>query len=420
MPGGADSDEMLAIEGGEPVRHKPWPTYEHGTGPFDPATQEAVASVLASGRLFRYDTREPDETNAGQLESGLTRYFGSCYAIGLCSGTAALTTALLALDLPAGAAVACPAFGFPATASAILLAGLKPVLVGIDSNLHMDVVDVSELGRRCGAELAAIVLVHMRGLAAPINDFVTCAAELEIPLIEDAIPALGCEYEGRKVGTFGVAGCFSMQSDKTINTGEGGFLITNDAVLHERAVLLAGAFEGRYRFHLGELQTCADGDLPLYNFRIDELRAALAREQLLSLDDRVRVLRRNYARIVSEIEPLGGLRVRRSPDPEGYLGDSLVFFVDPARAEWVADALTAEGVTARNFGSTVDPNARAFWTWRFMGGHKTATVEALHSSVDHLRAAIDVSLSPRLTEEDIVDCVTAIRKVVEANAYQPV
>jgi dTDP-4-amino-4,6-dideoxygalactose transaminase len=401
----------LAISGGTRVRAAPWPTYEYGTGPFSEDAQRDIARVLASGRLFRYDARPVGETEAEKLERALCDYFGTSYALAVTSGTAALTVALLALDIPSGSTVACPAFGFPATASAILLAGLKPALVAVDENLH---IDVGDLASRYGDTLGAVVVVHMRGFAAPVTDVLRCAAGWSVPLVEDAVPALGVSYAGRRLGTFGEAGCFSTQSDKAINTGEGGFLITDDALLHERAVLFSGAFEGRHRFHLHKLEESNQWRLPLYNFRIDEMRAALAHSQLCTLDARMGTLKENYTYVTSRISSIPGLRVRQPTVPEAYLGDALVFFVEPEHAEWIAEALTAEGVTARNFGAGRDPNARAFWTWEFMGGHDAAGTEPFRESVVHLRSAIDVALPAVLTQDDLDDCVTAIEKVMAA------
>lgn len=409
-PAGSEGSVGLAVEGGSPVRRRPWPTYEHGMGPFDSTAQQVVSTVLQSGRLFRYDTRDVGETEAGRLEQALRDHFGSKHALALTSGTAAIAVALMALDLPPGSRIACPAFGFPATASAIMLAGHEPALVAVDENLHFD---VDDLRARFSDGLAAIVLVHMRGMAGPVEQVLAYAADRGIPVIEDAVPALGCRYEGRLLGTFGAAGCFSMQSDKTVNTGEGGFLLTDDDELHERAVLLAGAFEGRHRFHFDDLDHRTGYQLPLYNFRIDELRSALAHRQLLSIETRVELMRHHYAQVSAALEGLTAVRLRQPSVPDAFLGESLVFFVDPELAEWVAAAITAEGVAARNFGSRIDPNARAFWTWEFTGAHLAADEEHLRDTVAHLRGAIDISLSYRLERRDVDDCIAAVTKVIE-------
>ena len=116
--------------------------------------------------------------------------------------------------------------------------------------------------------------------------------EFDVPVFEDAVPALGAELRGRKLGTFGLAGAFSTQSDKSLNCGEGGFLITDDATIFARAVVLSGAYEGRYRRHFPDAEPpiTTDLDLPLFSFRMDEIRAALLRSELERLPLRLELL----------------------------------------------------------------------------------------------------------------------------------
>lgn len=405
----------LAIYGGTPTRLEPWPQYIHGTGDFPREVFDAVGSVLKSGRLFRYDTRSSSETATGKLEESLCQYFGSKYALAVSSGTAALALAIMALDLPAGSEVACPAFGFPATASAVLLAGCIPRVFAVDDNLHFDIED---LQRRWTSEVRAVIVVHMRGSASPVDKIVDFARSRNVSVIEDAVPALGCRLHGKLLGTFGKVGCFSTQSDKMINTGEGGFLITDSEAIIERAIILSGAFEGRYLKHLKQLKIVeSEFCLPLFNFRIDEVRSAIALAQLPGVDAKARAMRENYDYVVDRIETIEGLRIRKSIEPKSYIGDSLVFFVDLVRAQFVADALVAEGISARSLGSSIVPNVRAFWQWHFierwnenlrMGG-----IEALRPSASMLRSAIDVPLSCRLTKRDMDDLVIALKKIFD-------
>ncbi|MFH1893672.1 MAG: aminotransferase class I/II-fold pyridoxal phosphate-dependent enzyme [Candidatus Zixiibacteriota bacterium] len=318
---------QLALNGGQPVRSRPWPNYMQGTGGFGEATKKEIMRVLDSGRLFRYDSRSLSDTAAGRLESALAEYFGSKHVLLVSSGTAALTLALLALDLPQGFEAVCPAFGFPATASAILMARGIPRLIAVDRDLHFSLPD---LERRWNERIKAIIVVHMRGFASQVDAIVEFATSRGVHVIEDVVPAFGARLEGKLLGTFGRVGCFSTQSDKMINTGEGGFLITDDLRLCERAVLLSGAFEGNCFKHFADLTSVeSEFNLPLFNFRIDELRAALALCQLQDLDMRISTLRRNYEYVAGRVSELPGIRLREPVESGSFLGDSLVFFVDP-------------------------------------------------------------------------------------------
>jgi dTDP-4-amino-4,6-dideoxygalactose transaminase len=406
------SSTRLAVHGGSPVRTRPWPTYDQGTGPFSSASKKELLRALNSGRLFRYDSRDYSDTAAGRLELALATFFDTRYALAVSSGTAALTLAILGLDLAPGSEVACPAFGFPATASAVMLAGAKPRVVGVDRNLHFD---LPGFMRNWTDKIQAIIVVHMRGFASPIESIVEFAGAKGVPVVEDAVPALGARRRGRLLGTFGNVGCFSTQSDKTINTGEGGFLITDNRKVYERALLMSGAFEGRYRGHVAALtEVHSEFSLPLFNFRIDELRAALALSQIQEVDTLVAKLGRNYDYVTQRISELPGLRLREPVGPGDYLGDSLVFFTGAENASLIATALRAEGIRARSFDSADWPNVRAFWNWEFIEADLRSH-GGLNISQDILCQAIDIPLSPRLEQADLEDLVRAIGKVM--NAY---
>jgi dTDP-4-amino-4,6-dideoxygalactose transaminase len=244
-----------------------------------------------------------------------------------------------------------------------------------------------------------------------------------VPLFEDAVPALGAELNGRKLGTFGLAGGFSTQSDKSLNSGEGGFMVTNDSALYARAVVLAGAYEGRIARHFTDGPPPLDTDLalPLLSLRMDEIRAALLRSELVRLPQRLECFHRNYAYVAAALADVAGIQIRQPVAPGAYLGEAFIFRVpddgEPgARAQWFADALCAEGIDARNLGSARDTNVRAFWNWRFLfPGADVPQIQAqLPVTTGYLQDAVDVALSSTLSREDCDDLVTAVRRVAAA------
>ncbi|MGV9329660.1 DegT/DnrJ/EryC1/StrS family aminotransferase [Streptosporangium sandarakinum] len=412
---GQTEDTRLALYGGSPVRRAPWPTYDKGAVFVHPEDEEAAMRAVRSHLYFRYDHRAQHETECGALEEELRSYFGSRHALAVSSGTAALALAIMAAGIPPGSLVACPGFTFVATPSAIVLAGCTPLLVEVDENLHMD---LDDLRRRWTPEIKAILVVHMRGFAADMEALTRFAAEMGVPVIEDAVPALGAELRGRKLGTFGLAGAFSTQSDKSLNCGEGGFLVTDDSVLFARAVVLSGAYEGRFRRHFpdGDPPIGTDLDLPLLSFRMDEIRAALLRSELERLPVRLERFRANYSYVAAALAGVPGIEIRQPVAPGAYLGEAFIFRVPGGDAEWFARALRHEGIDARNLGSDEDVNVRVFWNWRFMFGGLTAEqVRALlPATTRHLREAVDVPLSSSLSPDDCGQLVRAVRKVAEA------
>jgi dTDP-4-amino-4,6-dideoxygalactose transaminase len=408
-------DTRLAVHGGNPVRRTPWPTYDKGAVFVLPEDEEAALRAIRRHHYFRYDHRSHQDTECGRFEEELRRYFGIKHALAVSSGTTALALPIMAAEIPPGSAIACPGFTFAATPSAIVLAGCRPFLVEVDENLHMDLAD---LRRRWTPDIKAIMAVHMRGFASDMAALTRFAAEMGVPLFEDAVPALGAELNGRKLGTFGLAGGFSTQSDKSLNCGEGGFLVTNDSVLFARAVVLSGAYEGQFRRHFpdGDPPIDSDLNLPLFSFRMDEIRAALLRAEFARLTIRLKCFRRNYDYVAAALSGVSGIAVRQPVASGAYLGEAVVFRVPDGNAKWFARALCHEGIDARNFGSDEDNNVRAFWNWRFLFGAKevSAIKALLPNTARYLEQAVDIPLSSTLSVQDCDQLVEAVRKVAAA------
>jgi dTDP-4-amino-4,6-dideoxygalactose transaminase len=409
-----DASWKLAVDGGSKVRDLAWPSYDKGNVELGLDDEAAALRAVRSKRLFRYDNRPYASTEVGQLEIELGRFFDCKYALACASGTTAIALGLLSVGVKPGDTVACPAFTFAATPSAIVLAGAKPLIIDVDENLHMD---PDDLAARLTPDVRAVVAVHMRGFASDMAALAAVADAHGIPVIEDAVPALGVALNGRQLGTFGKVGAFSTQSDKSINTGEGGFLITSDRDVYARAIVLTGAYEKRLYQHIPEETAgLCDLDLPIFSFRMDEIRGAIARQQLQRLGATVETYQRNYDYVVAQIADLAEIKIRRPVAPKAYLGESLIFRIpdaDDAQLSWFLRALTAEGIDARHLGDRGSPNVRCFWNWRFnFPGLSAEDVMALRPrSAGYLREVIDVPMSITLSRADCDDLATALRKV---------
>src|SRR6185437_15406425 len=197
-----------------------------------------------------------------------------------------------------------PAYTWNATANAVVAARAVPVLAEVDDSLTLDPADVR---RRITPRTKALLPVHMRGGPADMDALTAIASEHKLALIEDVCQAAGASYHGRRLGTFGDAGAFSLQFNKIITTGEGGVLITDRDDLLDIAL---------------DVHDCANSvrrgiGLPKfarYNFRASELTGAVARVQLTRLDGLLERMRRNHARLSAEIGGLPGLTLRRGND----------------------------------------------------------------------------------------------------------
>ena len=415
--GGAPSPrarDRLALYGGQPIRTKPWPTYDKGFVMVDDDDVRAAEEVVRSRRLFRYDTRPFEESQAGQLELEMAKYLGARFAVATTSGTTALSLALLGHGIGREDTVAVPAFTFPGAASAVYLSGARLRLIEVDENLNMD---VSDLATKLDG-LSAVIVCHMRGVASSIEEIRRITAARGILLVEDAVPVFGTTYNGRMLGTFGDAGCFSFQSDKAICCGEGGLVVTPDQTAFERMARMAGTFEGRLRRHTDGfgVEKITDGrEAPILSWRLDEMRAALARVQLRRASARHARALANYAAVSAAVDALPGWRRRVCPGaPDGIAGDSLIVRPpDDIDGHVIVEALRAEGIDARLFNDPLENNARCFLQWRFAFPHLSddEVLALAPRTAALLSHAVDIPLSPLMTEEDRSDLVRSLEKV---------
>lgn len=229
-----------------------------------PEEEQAVLAVLRSGQLAQ-------GARVAEFEEAFARYIGVRQAIAVSSGTAALIVALRAHGIGPGDEVLVPTFTFAATANAVLLVGAQPVLVDITNDDFS--IDSARVEAAITSRTRAIIPVHLFGHPCDMASLTEISRRHELVLIEDASQAVGASWEGGKVGSFGT-GCFSFYATKSMTTGEGGMLVTDDEDVARRARLLRNQGEGeRYRT-----------DLLGANYRMTELAAALGLAQLPKLD----------------------------------------------------------------------------------------------------------------------------------------
>ena len=248
----------------------------------------AVKEVLESGMLAQ-------GPKVSELEASFAAYCGTKYAVALSSGTAALHTALLAAGVQAGDEVITTPFSFIATVNTILMVGAKPVLVDIDPkscNLSASLVE-----KAVTPQTKAILPVHLYGQPCDVEQLESIAAKHKLLIIEDACQAVGATYKNKKAGAFGDFGCFSLYATKNIVSGEGGIVTTNrkeyaDAMKRFRQHGMSGTYEYE---HLG------------YNYRLTDIQAAVAVEQLKKVSDFTQARQANAARLDRGLKGVKGL-----------------------------------------------------------------------------------------------------------------
>ncbi|MBI1173258.1 aminotransferase class I/II-fold pyridoxal phosphate-dependent enzyme [bacterium] len=363
--------------------------------PIPPAAREAIDQLLASGDLFRYTAAK--DAPVALLEAEFAELMGARYALAVSSCSAALFLSLKALDLPRGAKVLIPAFTFAAVPSAVVHANCVPVLVEVGANYRVDMADFA--AKLPGA--AAVLISHMRGHTSDMDAIMALCDAAGVPVVEDAAHSLGTEWHGRKIGTIGKIGCFSFQSYKLVNAGEGGILVTDDPELAARAVIMSGAYEHNWKKHPGLQNSYMrwQNALPLYNMRMQNLSAAVIRPQLPEVAGRVAKGRAGHDRVAARLNQSPWLCVPEALPPEERAPDSIQFNLKGRWSDAEALLFQAEakqrGVAVQVFGLSQD-NARAFWNWQFLGD-----IPDLPKTRAMLMRACDVRLPTRLTEAEL-------------------
>jgi len=393
----------------------------HDAEPIPPAAREAIDALLQSGDLFRYTA--PQDAPVALLEREFAEMIGSKYALAVSSCSAALFLSLKALGLPRDARVLIPGFTFAAVPSSVVHADCQPVLCEVGENYRVNLADFEA---RLDQDIAAVIISHMRGHTSDMDAIMALCDARGIPVIEDAAHSLGTVWDGKNIGTIGKIGCFSFQSYKMINAGEGGIMITDDADLVARAVIMSGAYEHNWKKHkgprgdnTGALEAAFgrwQNQLPLYNLRMSNLSAAVIRPQLPELLRRVRDGRANHDHVAAKLNSSPFLSVPDPLGPEVRAPDSIQFNLvglDEGQTRAFAEAAGANGVKVQVFGLSAD-NARAFWNWQFI-----ADLPELPQTRAMLMQACDVRL-PVYLKSDQLDAIAEVLIGAAAEAAGPV
>jgi dTDP-4-amino-4,6-dideoxygalactose transaminase len=370
--------------------------------PIPEAARAEIDRLLMSGDLFRYTAASG--AAVALLEEEFAALLGARYALAVSSCSAALFLSLKALDLPKGARVLIPAFTFAAVPSSVVHADCVPVLVEVGENYRVDMADFAEKLPQADA----VMISHMRGHTSDMDAIMALCDTAGVPVIEDAAHSLGTAWGGRNIGTIGKVGCFSFQSYKLVNAGEGGIMVTDDPEIAARAIIMSGAYEANWKKHPGLTNSCAhwQNKLPLYNLRMQNLSAAVIRPQLPLVAERVAKGRAGHDRVADQLNRSQHLCVPAALGPEERAPDSIQFNLvggwSDAEAEAFQIAARARGVSVQVFGLS-EGNARAFWNWQFLG-----EPPELPQTRAMLMRACDVRLPVRLTEDELDYIAAAI------------
>jgi len=338
----------LAINGGEPLLpdglETEWPV-------FDEREKEALVQVLESGKWCSasfYFEGEGDRSRVEKFEKDFANFIGTKYATAVPNGTQALELALRAIGLRPGEEVIVSAATFISSASGVVLANGVPVFVDIDPETYQMAPEAVE--EAITEKTKAIEAVHYGGYPANMDRIKEIAQEHDLFVIEDAAEAHGSEWRGKRVGSLGDVGCFSLQLGKPLTCGEGGVVTYDDEEIAKRIRSYAGSSGGSG----GEEY---DGHIPTGNYRLSEFLAAILLSQLPRLEEQTEIRDehgRYFAQKLKRIKGLSALKRDPRVTKRGYY----FYFLRYDSSQWEGvdrdhflEALRAEGVpcgTAHN------------------------------------------------------------------------
>ncbi len=369
-----------------------------------------AVEVLESGRLHRYNVAAGETSEAALLEAEYAQYQGVDYALATTSGGTAIQIALRVAGVKPGDPVLANAYTLAPVPGAIHGVGGKAVLVEIDQNWHTDLGDLEAKAVASGAKV--FLLSHMRGHIANMSAITDICARHGITLIEDCAHTMGATWDGVRSGNFGALAAFSTQTYKHLNSGEGGFLTTNDPALIAAAVVQSGSYM-LYSGHgaIPDMEVFEQNRLmqPNLSSRMDNLRAAILRPQLVRIEENVARFNERYDVLWEGLSKLPDLRLPVPDTREFHVGSSIQFqAVGVENIPMFIEACAARGVELKWFGAA-EPKAftSRFDSWQYLG-----EAPELPQTLEVLSTTCDMRVPLTFDVADCVDIVDIIRDVL--------
>ena len=388
------------------------------TRPFtqqEPINQEAIdaaTKVLKSGRLHRYNTIENELSEAALLEEEYATYQQSKYCLACASGGYAMSVALKAAGLKLGESVLTNTFTLAPVPGAISNAGGNPIFVEITKDLVLDLEDLSKKAEESGARF--LLISHMRGHLVDMDQLMEIVNENNLILIEDCAHTMGAQWKDQRSGNFGLAGCFSTQTYKHLNSGEGGLLTSNDEEFMARAIIYSGSYM-LYERHGAAPSSKVFEDIrletPNYSGRMDNLRASILRPQLKNLEKNINRWNQRYQVVEAALKEIKGIEVPLRYEEERYVGSSIQFripSITATEAELFIKKNKELGVELKWFGND-DPSGFTsnHKSWKYVVRQQLNNSDEILSSLFDLRLPLTFSID---------DCIHLSKIIIECSS----
>ena len=354
----------------------------------DAGIQQAI-EILKHGRLHRYNVAAGEASEVSLLEQEYASWQGSRYCIATASGGQAIQLGLRVCGVKPDDKVLANAYTLAPVPGAIHGIGALPVLVEIDTDYHIDLSHLDEMARRSRAK--TLLLSHMRGHIADMEALMAIARTYDIKVVEDCAHTMGAKWQGKRSGNFGHVAAFSTQTYKHMNSGEGGFLTTDDDEMAARAIIHSGSYM-LYDRHgtLPPDEVFEKIKLETANFscRMDNLRATIIRSQMPHLEQNIQRWNRLYDTLFNAFTGIEGIDIPKRRQAEFYVGSSIQFRLNalaPNDIPAFLERCARRGVELKWFGAD-QPAAftSRYDSWRYIKElpELPATKAALEKTVD--------------------------------------
>lgn len=339
--------------------------------PIPDAGVRAALALLQSGKMHRYGEASGVPAEAALLEAEFAASLGRRYAVGMNSCGSTMFVALKCLNVGPGDVVLSNCFTLAPVPGAIAHAGATLRLVDVTDDLTIDLADLERKATAGGAKV--LLLSHMRGHIADMARVVEICARHRIALVEDCAHTMGAGWDGRPTGSFGAVGCFSLQSYKHANGGEGGLLVTDDDDIAARAILHSGSYM-HWRSHQVRPSDAVFERwkflTPNFSLRLSNLVAAIVRPQMgAALADRCARWNERYRWLAEGLARLPGVYLPKRPPQEQYVQSSIQFLLrerSAAQVQRFVAAAAEGGVNVKWFGADEPLGFTSNWTsWRY-------------------------------------------------------
>jgi len=356
----------------------------------DESEIKELTDVLRSGRLALGPKAE-------EFEKGIASYVGVNYGVAVSSGTAGLHTLVRGLDIKEGDEVLVPSFTFSSTVNVVLYERARPVFVDINSDTYT--IDPGDIERKITKRTKAVLVVDVFGHPAEWDEILEIAENHNLKVIDDSCEALGAEYKGKKVGQFGDCACFAFYPNKQITTGEGGMIVTND----EEIASLARSLRNQGRDEMGSwLEHKRLG----YNYRMDEMSAALGVSQLKKIE---RFLAKREKVAGAYTERLNKLEFLRTQVIRPYVRMSWFIYVITLEKgldrDSVMKKMAEKGIPTRGYFSPMHLQPYIKDMFGFKGGELPVTE-------DIAKRTLALPFHNNLSEDEIDQVVEALKDAV--------